>query len=128
MLNCIGSVLRHKLPMLFIVGADNLRIPSGVLYTPRTEFFYNKYLFVLLEYATLRCVLIAPYYVPLATCASGWRNHHKVSDITGVFQALLDHSLFMLRRDTNVMSVQFHGGSEAGSTCHYNCGIYNKGL
>ena len=95
---------------------------------PGTEFLYNKYLFALLECATLRCVLIAPYYVALATRTSGQRNCHEVSDITGVFQIILDHSLFMLRWDNSVASVQFHGGSEANSTCPYNCGIYNKGL
>jgi hypothetical protein len=50
------------------------------------------------------------------------------SDVTWVFQILLDHSLFMLRWDTSVGSIQFHGGSKADSTCRYNCGIYNKGL
>jgi len=63
------------------------------LYTPGTEFLYNRYLFALLEYATLRCVRILPHYVEFA----GWRNHHEVGDVTGVFQIPLDHGLVMLR-------------------------------
>jgi len=65
-------------------------------YTPGTEFLYNRYLFgVPCIYATPWCVLTAPYYVALATRASGLRNRHELRDVTGVFQILLDHGLVL---------------------------------